>query len=83
MLEQTRKDVTGFIAEFTDEKMMEAYFLHNHIKPPAQWTRAIDNFVVKIDDGRILELAFWDIETDAQIGEMTFEVPYDYVHCWA
>lgn len=88
MLERMRKDVTGFVAEFTTEKMMEDYFLRNKIKPPEQWIREKDNFIVqkdivKKDIGRILELAFGDKVTDTQVGDITFYVSYDYVHCWA
>lgn len=82
-LQALRKDVTGFIAEFTTEKQMNQFLNENHIEIPENWVRSKENFVVVQDLGRILVLAFWDIDQDDRLGETTFEVPYDDVSCWA
>lgn len=82
-LQALRNDVTGFIAEFTTEKQMNQFLNENHIEIPENWVRSKENFVVVQDLGRILVLAFWDIDQDDRLRETTFEVPYEDVHCWA
>ena len=82
-LERARKDYAGFVAEFRTDKDMDEFLCSQNVDIPAGWERTTDGFQVVEDLGRILVVAFRNVDTDEPIPGATFEIPYDRVTCWA
>lgn len=82
MFSNTR-DVTDFVAEFRNQKDLQSAIESNQVVIPEGWTQDLANFCVIEDRGRELEIAFWNYDTDNQVGEVTMVVDYDVVMCWA